>query len=188
MTRIFLSLISLSLLLYTPYAFGEMGMSFLGENHSESTVVNKNKEPRALLSETTWKAYVARKYAFPSTTGNIYSVYYDPSQSKTYTKGSTQKTEVSTSITTQKTTSKSVVNLHGSKKLEQVSPDKTILSKVQTNPSTTISQPKKSNKTIYNNVSNKEKTLHSQKENLKEQEKKSPSILEPIPSIRPSII
>lgn len=159
MTRLFLSIISLSLLIYTPYAFGEMSLSFL-RCTSTYTGLKQNKETRTLLSDKLWKSYVSHKQTFS---------YYGQKNSALFI---SNKKETSSTIKGIK------INTSNSIKKQELSKDINMKKETKLKLNVQLEKPKEHSSQIPINSTQKESTALTRK----------PSILEPIISIKPSLI
>lgn len=163
MTRLFLSILSLSLLIYTPYAFGEMSLSFLGST-STYTGLEQHEESRTLLSDKLWKSYVSHKQTFSS---------YSPKNSNPFIskdKKISNKKEAAIK--------EARIKPSNSIKKQELSKDINIQKKAQLKLNGQPETPKEYSNQASINSTKKEPTTLTRK----------PSILEPITSIKPSLI
>lgn len=165
MTRLFLSIISLSLLIYTPYAFGEMSLSFF-KCTSTYTGLEQYEETRALLSDNLWKSYVSHKQTF-SSHGQKTSAPFISKDKKV-----SNKKEASSAI------KETIINPSSSIKKQELSKDITIKKETQLKINVQLETSKKHSNQVPINSTQKESTSLTRK----------PSILEPITSIKPSLI
>lgn len=165
MTRLFLSIISLSFLIYTPYAFGAMSLSFFGRT-STYTGLEQHEESRTLLSDKLWKSYVLHKQIF-SSYGQKTSTPFISKDKKI-----PNKKETSSAI------KEAIINPSNSIKKQELSKDIIIEKKTQLKLNVQPETPKKHSSQVPINSNKKESTALSRK----------PSILEPITSIKPSLI
>lgn len=165
MTRLFLSIISLSLLIYTPYAFGEMSLSFF-ECTSTYTGLEQHEETRVLLSDKLWKSYVSHKQTF-SSHGQKNSTPFIFKDKKV-----PNKKETSSAI------KETIINPSNSIKKQELSKDIAIKKETQLKLNVQLKTPKEHSNQVPINSTQKESISLTRK----------PSILEPITSIKPSLI
>lgn len=171
MTRLFLSIISLYLLIYTPYAFGEISLSLLG-NTSSYTEVKQYEKNRSLLSQKLWKSYMLQK--------QIFSSYPENNTNKTISENNNVSNKKRGQLS-KPIKQPTVIPSNSMKQTLSISKPTTnvIQTKTEEQPVTPKDQ-----STLLPLNSNKKESIDL----VRKHEIRRPSIIEPIPSIKPSLI
>ncbi len=158
MSRIFISIISISLLIYIPYVFGKTAYSSLHQNNAKTM---NNDFP--LIEEALWRSYLSRN--------RVVQLKNIPDPANI----SIQDTRISQKNTSIKTISKKVRS--------KIQPsEKNTIEAVPTK--TALSEKKQQN---LKKIEIQKNSLSTQIDNKEQPIKKMPSIIEPIPSIKPSL-